>query len=62
VLVLSRKKAENVVIDFGGVQVTCTVVELRGDKVRLGFIAPQQVKIHRQEVFDAIQGKEADGE
>lgn len=50
-LVLSRKKGESIVI---GEEVTLTVVEIRGDKVRLGIEAPKDVTIHRQEVADAI--------
>ena len=53
-LVLSRKKNESIVIDD---KVTVTVVEIRGDKVRLGIVAPKEVPVHRQEVFDAIHGK-----
>jgi carbon storage regulator len=54
-LVLSRKKNESIVINDN---VTVTVVEIRGDKVRLGIVAPKDVPVHRQEVFDAIHGKE----
>lgn len=50
-LVLSRKKNESIVINN---DIVITVVELRGDKVRLGVEAPQNVPVHRQEVFDAI--------
>jgi len=53
-LVLSRKKGESIVINN---DITVTVVEIRGDKVRLGFVAPKEVPVHRQEVFDAIHGK-----
>ncbi len=52
-LVLSRKKNESIVISK---DVTVTVVEIRGDKVRLGIVAPKEVPVHRQEVFDAIHG------
>jgi len=55
-LVLSRKKNESIVINN---DITVTVVEIRGDKVRLGIVAPKEVPVHRQEVFDAIHGKEA---
>jgi carbon storage regulator len=55
-LVLSRKKNESIVIDNN---VTITVVEIRNDKVRLGIVAPKDVPVHRQEVFDAIHGKSA---
>lgn len=51
-LVLSRKKNEWITI---GDNVRLVVVEIRGDKVRLGFDAPDGVSIHRQEVYDAIQ-------
>lgn len=51
-LVLSRKKLESIVIADN---ITITVVEIRGDKVRLGFTGPREVQIHRREVFDAIQ-------
>jgi carbon storage regulator len=51
-LVLSRKKNERICIND---DITITVVEIRGDKVRLGIEAPQTVKVHRQEVADAIR-------
>jgi carbon storage regulator len=54
-LVLSRKKNESIVINN---DVTVTVVEIRGDKVRLGIVAPKEVPVHRQEVYDAIHGKD----
>jgi carbon storage regulator len=58
-LVLSRKKNESIIINN---VITVTVVEIRGDKVRLGIVAPKEVPVHRQEVFDAIHGKTvADG-
>ena len=53
-LVLSRKKNESIVINH---DITITVVEIRGDKVRLGIVAPKEVPVHRQEVFEAIHGK-----
>ena len=51
-LVLSRKKNESIVINDN---IVITVVEVRGDKVRLGVVAPKDVAVHRQEVFEAIQ-------
>jgi len=54
-LVLSRKKNESIVINN---DITVTIVEIRGDKVRLGIVAPKDVPVHRQEVYDAIHGKE----
>ncbi|HKI37340.1 MAG TPA: carbon storage regulator CsrA [Gemmataceae bacterium] len=55
-LVLSRKKNESIVINN---DITVTVVEIRGDKVRLGIVAPKDIPVHRQEVFEAIHGKDA---
>ena len=51
-LVLSRKRNESVVIND---QIVVTVIEVRGDKVRLGIQAPRDVPIHRSEVMAAIQ-------
>jgi carbon storage regulator len=51
-LVLSRKKNE--VIRFG-TEIKLIIVEIRGDKVRLGIEAPKHIQIHREEVFNAIQ-------
>lgn len=51
-LVLTRKKAEQVMI---GDDIVVTIVEVRGDKVRLGIEAPRNVGIHRKEVWLAIQ-------
>ncbi len=58
-LVLSRKKNESIVIDD---DITIVVVEIRGDKVRLGVEAPKEVPVHRREVFDAIRRNEAAAE
>jgi len=59
-LVLSRKKNESIVIND---DITIVVVEIRGDKVRLGVEAPKEVPVHRREVFDAIRrNKAATGE
>lgn len=57
-LVLSRHKNTDVVITLNGVEVTVMVVEILGDKVRLGFQAPPEVSIHRREVYDSMR---ADG-
>lgn len=54
-LVLSRKKNEKIVIDEN---IIITIVEVRGDKVRLGIEAPREVPIHRSEVYDAIQNEQ----
>ena len=54
-LVLSRKRDESIVIND---DITIVVVEIRGDKVRLGVEAPQEVPVHRREVFDAIHRNE----
>jgi carbon storage regulator len=51
-LVLSRKKNESIVINDN---ITVIVVDVRGDKVRLGIDAPKDTTVHRQEVYDAIR-------
>ncbi|MCC7419276.1 MAG: carbon storage regulator CsrA [Planctomycetaceae bacterium] len=55
-LVLSRKKNESIVIDD---RIVITIVEIRGDKVRLGIEAPRDVSVHRSEVFEAIRAEQA---
>ena len=55
-LVLSRKKNESIVIND---DITIVVVEIRGDKVRLGVEAPKEVPVHRREVFEAIRRNQA---
>ncbi len=51
-LVLSRHRDESIMI---GDDIVITVVDIRGDKVRLGIDAPQEIPVHRQEVYDAIK-------
>lgn len=51
-LVLSRQKDESIII---GDDIEITIVDVRGDKVRLGIVAPRTVSVHRKEVYDAIQ-------
>ena len=58
-LVLSRKKGEKIII---GNDITITIVEIRGDKTRIGIEAPQQISVHRQEVYDAIHVKVNDND
>ena len=56
-LVLSRKKNESIVIND---DITIVVVEIRGDKVRLGVEAPKEVPVHRNEVYEAIRRNQQD--
>ncbi len=51
-LVLSRERDEEILI---GDDIIIKVVDIRGDKVRLGFEAPRHIQIHRKEVYDAIK-------
>ena len=51
-LVLSRQRDESIMI---GDKVVVTIVDIRGDKVRLGIEAPEEIPVHRQEVYDAIR-------
>lgn len=55
-LVLSRQRDETIMI---GDDIEITVVDIRGDKVRLGINAPRQVQVHRKEVYDAIKRENA---
>ena len=54
-LILSRNKDESVIIGEGDSQVKVTIIDVRGDKVRIGFEAAREVPIHRTEVYNAIQ-------
>ena len=58
-LVLSRQRDESIII---GDNIVITIVDIRGDKVRLGIEAPKEVPVHRQEVYDAIQRERAQNE
>lgn len=53
-LILSRKTNERIKI---GDDITVTIIEIRGDQVKVGVEAPKHVKVFRQEVFDAIQSE-----
>jgi len=55
-LVLSRQKDESIII---GDDITITIVDVRGDKVRLGINAPRSISVHRQEIYEAIQREKA---
>ena len=55
-LVLSRKRDERIMI---GDQISLLVVDIMGDKVRLGIEAPSDVAVHRKEVYEAIQRERA---
>ena len=51
-LVLSRQRDETIMI---GDDVEITIVDIRGDKVRLGINAPRHIQVHRKEVYEAIK-------
>lgn len=55
-LVLSRQRDESIII---GDHIVVTIVDIRGDKVRLGIKAPPEVSVHREEIYELIQ-KEAE--
>tara|TARA_B100000029_G_scaffold29996_2_gene28783 strand:+ start:987 stop:1205 length:219 start_codon:yes stop_codon:yes gene_type:complete len=57
-LVLSRQRDESIVIADN---IKITIVDIRGDKVRLGIDAPKEIPVHRQEVFEAIQRENDQG-
>ncbi len=51
-LVLSRQRDESIIINDN---IVVTIVDIRGDKVRIGIEAPKEVPVHRREVYEAIQ-------
>lgn len=51
-LVLSRQRDQSIII---GDNIVITIVDVRGDKVKLGIEAPREISVHRQEVYEAIQ-------
>ena len=53
-LILSRKVNEKIMI---GDDISVSIIEIRGDQVRLGVDAPKTIKVYRQEVFDAIKAE-----
>ena len=55
-LVLSRQRDESIMI---GDDVEIIIVDVRGDKVRLGITAPKEIPVHRREIYDAIQREKA---
>lgn len=58
-LVLSRQRDESIII---GDNIKITIVDIRGDKVRLGIEAPTEIPVHRQEVYEAIQRENQRGD
>lgn len=57
-LVLSRMKDESIII---GDDITITIVDVHGNKVRLGISAPRSISVHRKEIYDAIQKEKNEG-
>ena len=57
-LVLSRQRDESIMI---GDDVEITIVDVRGDKVRLGITAPSEIPVHRKEVYEAIKREGGSG-
>mgnify|MGYP002631328341 CR=1 FL=1 len=54
-LVLSRKRHEQIILGNGPDAIVITVVDIRGDKVRIGVEAPKELPVHRLEVYEAIE-------
>jgi carbon storage regulator len=51
-LVLTRQRGETIIVDGN---IIITIIEVRGDKVRIGIEAPRDVSVHREEIYDEIQ-------
>lgn len=58
-LVLSRKKNESIIIGSGEKEIKIKIIEINGNSIRLGFEAPSDISIHREEVYHAIKKDEA---
>ena len=58
-LVLSRQRDESIII---GDDIQITVVDIRGDKVRLGITAPPHIPVHRREIYEAIRRESLNGQ
>ena len=58
-LVLSRQRDQTIII---GDDIEITVVDIRGEKVRLGISAPAHIPVHRKEVYDSIKQSDKDGD
>lgn len=56
-LVLSRRTDQEIVIGEPGNEVVIRLVEIRGDKIRIGIVADKSVPVHRREVYDLIHGE-----
>jgi len=56
-IVMSRQRDESIMI---GDDVEIIIVDVRGDKVRLGITAPKSIPVHRREIYDAIQREKAE--
>ena len=57
-LVLSRRPGEIVIVDTPGGRIEIMLIEMRGDKAKLGIKAPSEYPVHRLEVADAIEREE----
>ncbi len=55
-LVMGRQRDESIMI---GDDVEITIIDVRGDKVRLGIISPKNIPVHRREIYDAIKREQA---
>lgn len=56
-LVLSRKKEESIMV---GDNIKLTIIEIRGDKVRIGIEAPRDVTVHREEIYEIVKKERAE--
>lgn len=61
-LVLSRSPGQKVIIDTGDAQIEVSVQEIDGHNIRLGFVAPRSIIIHREEVYRRIARENGEGQ
>jgi carbon storage regulator len=60
-LVLGRRCEQRIIIGEGADQITLVIVDIRGDRVRIGIDAPRHIAVHREEVFDRIMAERPEG-
>lgn len=61
-LILTRQKGQSIIIGMGEDMVEVSIVDIRGDNIRLGITAPRYISVHRKEIYEEIQKEKKDKE
>lgn len=59
-LILTRKMGQNIFIGEGDMLVTITILGVQGGQVRIGIDAPQEIKVHREEIYNKIKNQDSE--